>query len=127
MSEHPFRDKAAIAGIGITELSKNSGVSTLTLALRAIMAAVEDAGLRREDIDGVACHQVQDSITASIVAQCLPTWHSCGWHRDAPKLSPTATRVTLSSLYSPNAHTGRARSPDSFLQAARRQASGAAA
>ncbi|MXW57282.1 MAG: acetyl-CoA acetyltransferase [Acidimicrobiia bacterium] len=71
VSSHPFRDRAAIAGIGITELSKNSGVSTLTLALRAIMAAIDDAGLRREDIDGVACHQVQDSITASIVAQCL--------------------------------------------------------
>ena len=38
-------DKAAIAGIGYTEFWKNSGVTTLTLALRAILAALEDAGL----------------------------------------------------------------------------------
>ena len=34
MSEHPFRDRAAIVGVGATPYSKNSGVSTLTLALR---------------------------------------------------------------------------------------------
>ena len=43
-----LRDRAAIVGVGYTEFSKNSGVSTLTLALRAIRAAVDDAGLRPE-------------------------------------------------------------------------------
>ena len=37
-----LRDQAAIAGIGITELSKNSGVSTMTLAQRAILVGGPD-------------------------------------------------------------------------------------
>jgi len=68
---HPLRDRAAVAGVGWTEYSKWSGVSTLTLALRAIAAALEDAGLTHADIDGVACHRVADSVQAVVVAQSL--------------------------------------------------------
>ncbi len=68
---HPLRDRAAIAGVGRTEYSKNSGVSTLTLALRAITAALADAGLTPADVDGVACHRVGDSVQAVLVAQSL--------------------------------------------------------
>jgi acetyl-CoA acetyltransferase len=71
VSAHPLRDRSAIAGIGYTEYSKNSGVSTLTLALRAIMAALEDAGLSAAGVDGVACHRVGDSAQAVLVAQSL--------------------------------------------------------
>ncbi len=71
MNGHPLRDRAAIAGIGWTEYSKNSGVSTLTLALRAIAAALADAGLSNRDVDGVACHRVGDSVPAVLVAQSL--------------------------------------------------------
>jgi len=63
-----LRDRAAIVGVGYTEFSKNSGVSTQTLAVRAIRAAVDDAGLRPADIDGVACHRVGDSVQAALVA-----------------------------------------------------------
>ena len=45
-------DRAAIAGIGATEFSKDSGRSELRLAVEAIGAALEDAGLRPEDVDG---------------------------------------------------------------------------
>jgi acetyl-CoA acetyltransferase len=68
---HPLRDRAAIAGVGYTEFSKNSGVSTQTLALRAIRAALDDAGLTTADVDGVACHRVNDSVQATLVAQAL--------------------------------------------------------
>jgi len=68
---HPFRDRAAIVGVGRTEYSRNSGVSTLTLALRAIKAALDDAGLTVADVDGVACHRVGDSAQAAVVAQSL--------------------------------------------------------
>ena len=44
IDSHPLRDRAAIAGVGYTEFSKSSGVSTQTLALRAIRAALDDAG-----------------------------------------------------------------------------------
>jgi acetyl-CoA acetyltransferase len=43
---------AAIAGVGQTEFSKNSGRSELQLAAEAVKAAIEDAGLRPSDIDG---------------------------------------------------------------------------
>jgi acetyl-CoA acetyltransferase len=66
-----LRDRTAIVGVGYTEFSKNSGVSTLTLALRAITAALADAGLARRDVDGVACHRVGDSVQAVLVAQSL--------------------------------------------------------
>ena len=47
-------DRAAIVGIGQTEFSKDSGRSELRLALEAISAALDDAGLRPEDVDGMA-------------------------------------------------------------------------
>ncbi len=48
-----LRDEAAIVGIGQTEFSKNSGRSELQLACEAVNAAIEDAGLRPSDIDGM--------------------------------------------------------------------------
>ncbi len=66
-----LRDSTAIVGVGYTPFSKDSGVSTLTLALRAIRAAVEDAGLSLDDIDGLATHRVGDSALPSTVLQSL--------------------------------------------------------
>src|SRR5581483_7789615 len=55
-----LRDTTAIAGIGYTELSKDSGRSTRTLVCQAIRSAIADAGLTVADIDGIATHQVND-------------------------------------------------------------------
>jgi acetyl-CoA acetyltransferase len=66
-----MRDRVAIVGIGMTELSKDSGVSTLTLGCRAILAAIEDAGLRPGDVDGIATHRVGDSVLPGVLAQVL--------------------------------------------------------
>lgn len=52
-ASYALRDRGAIAGIGSTEFSRASGVSELTLATRAALAAIEDAGLRASDIDGI--------------------------------------------------------------------------
>lgn len=71
MSPHPFRDRAAIAGVASTDYHRDSGVTTLTLALRAITDAVADAGLTLADIDGVATHRVDDSVQAPVVAEAL--------------------------------------------------------
>lgn len=48
-----IRDNAAIAGIGMTEFSKDSGRSELQLVCEAIKSAVTDAGLKVADIDGL--------------------------------------------------------------------------
>lgn len=66
-----IRDQVAIAGIGCTEFSKNSGVSTLTLGTRAILAALEDAGVSASELDGLATFRVGDSVLPAILAQAL--------------------------------------------------------
>lgn len=66
-----LRDRVAIVGVGRTPYARDSGVSTQTLALRAIRAALDDAGLAHTEVDGVACHRVGDSVQAAIVGQSL--------------------------------------------------------
>jgi acetyl-CoA acetyltransferase len=44
---------AAIAGIGATEFSKESGRSELQLACESILAALDDCGLTPDDVDGL--------------------------------------------------------------------------
>lgn len=66
-----LRDSAAIAGVGWTPYSKNSGVSTLELALRAITAALDDCGLDKSDVDGFVTHSVGDAVPAAAVAATL--------------------------------------------------------
>ena len=45
--------RAAVAGIGATEFSKDSGRSELSLAVEAVRAALDDAGLTPGDVDGL--------------------------------------------------------------------------
>ncbi|GAA3393294.1 lipid-transfer protein [Streptomyces roseoviridis] len=45
--------RAAVVGIGATEFSKDSGRSELTLAVEAVRAALDDAGLVPGDVDGL--------------------------------------------------------------------------
>ncbi|MEE2663362.1 MAG: acetyl-CoA acetyltransferase [Myxococcota bacterium] len=76
-----LRDRVAIAGIGYTELSKDSGVSTLTLAARAVLAALEDAGVAPDQLDGIATFRVGDSVSPSVLAQALGV-RDLRWHLD---------------------------------------------
>lgn len=67
-----FLGKTAIAGVGYTELSKDSGVSVLNLATRACRAALDDAGLPPAEIDGIVTFSLfEDSVRAQSVAQAL--------------------------------------------------------
>jgi acetyl-CoA acetyltransferase len=65
------REQAAIVGLGYTEFSRDSGVSTFALAARAVKAAVEDAGLQLDDVDGLATFGINDSIAPNFLAQAL--------------------------------------------------------
>jgi len=47
-----LKNETAIAGIGLTEFSKSSGVSELSLAAECVAAACEDAGVAPGEIDG---------------------------------------------------------------------------
>jgi acetyl-CoA acetyltransferase len=75
------RSQAAIAGIGSTEFSRESGVSVFTLATRAIKAAVADAGLTVGDIDGLATFGANDSVAPNVLAQALGV-QSMSWYVD---------------------------------------------
>ena len=48
-----LKNETAIAGIGLTEFSKNSGVSELSLAAQCIKSACDDAGVAPAQIDGL--------------------------------------------------------------------------
>src|SRR5258708_38951116 len=51
-----MRDRTAIAGIGQSEYGRFLPASQLKLGATALKSALDDAGLDREDIDGIAIH-----------------------------------------------------------------------
>jgi len=63
-----LRGKYAIVGVGETEYSRGSGVTTRTLGTRAVRAAVEDAGLKPSDIDGMLSYSYNDSTPSPAIA-----------------------------------------------------------
>nr|WP_207939047.1 lipid-transfer protein [Actinomadura darangshiensis] len=60
----------AVAGIGATEFSARSGRSELRLAVEAVRAALDDAGLRPGDVDGMVTF-AHDSSPEVAVARSL--------------------------------------------------------
>ncbi len=61
MGRMAFSGKAAIVGIGATEFSKCSGRSTLRLAVECCDAAIADAGLTPDQIDGIVTYTVEEN------------------------------------------------------------------
>ncbi|KWT63203.1 lipid-transfer protein [Streptomyces albus subsp. albus] len=53
--------RAAVVGIGATEFSKDSGRSELKLAVEAVRAALDDAGLGPGDVDGMVTFTMDTS------------------------------------------------------------------
>ena len=53
-SRFPVRDQVAIVGVGTTEFSRASGKSDIAMVVEASKNAIRDAGLTKNDIDGVA-------------------------------------------------------------------------
>ncbi|MFE7778333.1 lipid-transfer protein [Streptomyces sp. NPDC057445] len=53
--------RAAVVGIGATEFSKDSGRSELKLAVEAVRAALDDAGLSPADVDGMVTFTMDTS------------------------------------------------------------------
>jgi acetyl-CoA acetyltransferase len=50
------RNQAAVVGIGVSPFGRNLPASQLTLGATAFKAALEDAGLAREAVDGLSIH-----------------------------------------------------------------------
>ncbi|OBH08895.1 lipid-transfer protein [Mycobacterium sp. E1747] len=82
------RDQCAVVGIGSTDFSRESGRSTLTLAVQAALAAAEDAGIDPKDVDGIISSDADlvrhnDLATALGVHQ-LTYWGQAGAGGAAP-------------------------------------------
>lgn len=95
-----MRDAAAVVGIGFGPYSRASGVSTLSMAADAILAAVADAGLTLADVDGLTTHHVNDSAPLSEVAAALGL--EIGWYHEelgggsrAPVVLASAARACI--------------------------------
>ena len=63
-----FRNQVAIAGVGETDYSRDSGRSELTLALQAIQAALADAGIAPDEVDGLMRWSVDTSAESEVAA-----------------------------------------------------------
>ncbi|MBZ9645706.1 lipid-transfer protein [Streptomyces sp. PSKA30] len=62
--------RAAIAGIGATEFSKDSGRSELRLAVEAVRAALDDAGLTPADVDGMVTFTMDTNPEITVAQAC---------------------------------------------------------
>jgi len=58
--------KAAIAGIGATDFSKNSGRSEIRLAAEAVTDALTDAGLSPKDVDGLVTFTMDSNLETAV-------------------------------------------------------------
>ncbi len=66
-----LRDRYCIVGVGETEYSRHSGRSTRAMAVEAVRRAMQDAGLRPADVDGMMSYQNNDSTPSHWVAPDL--------------------------------------------------------
>lgn len=67
VSTAKFEDKVAITGIGISDIGRRLMRNPLSLTVDACLRAIDDAGLRPEDIDGLSTY---------------PAWSPAGGHSE---------------------------------------------
>lgn len=79
MTRQSFSGRAAVAGIGMTEISRRSEKSELRLATEACRAALDDAGLDRPD--AILSYHLNDSAPVLYVARALGL-SEIGWHNE---------------------------------------------
>ena len=63
-----LRDKYAIIGVGETSYTRGSSVTTRALGTWAVRNAIEGAGLKPSDVDGMLSYQSGDSTFAPFIA-----------------------------------------------------------
>ncbi|MEN2740617.1 acetyl-CoA acetyltransferase [Microbacterium sp. X-17] len=70
--EHDLRASAAIVGVAESDLGAvGPGISSLDLIGQATVRALDDAGLRKSDIDGLFCHSAFFSSPVTTAAEYL--------------------------------------------------------
>ena len=72
-----LKQKYAVVGVGYTPQGRVPDRTSLSFHLEAVANAIRDAGLKREDIDGLICYRHfppcsgEAEVTPQIVAQHL--------------------------------------------------------
>jgi 3-oxoacyl-[acyl-carrier-protein] synthase III len=72
-----LRNQYAIVGIGYTPQGRVPGRTALSFHLEACANAIEDAGIRKQDLDGLICYRAfpparnESAVTPYLVAQHL--------------------------------------------------------
>jgi acetyl-CoA acetyltransferase len=84
----PLERRSIISGIGQSDVGRRLGRSDLDLTVQASIAAIEDAGLTRDDIDGLATYPGMGGGTAGFAGPTSPevqdalrlrlNWHDGG-------------------------------------------------
>ncbi|MEB3019546.1 thiolase C-terminal domain-containing protein [[Mycobacterium] crassicus] len=101
-----FEDKVALTGIGMSTLGRRQMVDPLSLTVAACQAAVADAGLSLDDIDGLSTYPGaglpgpfgEGGATAVEAALGLrPTWHNGGLETFGPGGSVIAAMLAVAT------------------------------
>lgn len=95
-----FEDKVAVTGVGSSQIGRKLMVDPVALSVAAIRAAVADAGLTLDDIDGLSTYPAdapggysEGGITAVEAALGLRLF----WHNGAPE-TPGATGSLITAM-----------------------------
>jgi acetyl-CoA acetyltransferase len=107
VSEEPLERRAVISGIGQSDVGRRLGRSDIDLTVEAALAAIEDAGLQREDIDGLSTYpamgmgpagfggpsgpEVQDALRLSL------NWHDGGGEGPAQMRAVMAAALAVAA------------------------------
>lgn len=100
-----FEHKVVLSGIGRTKIARRQMRDPLELAVEASLAAIEDAGLRVEDIDGLSTYpggmgmgMSEGGVTALEEALRIhPTWHNGGMELPGPGGSIVAAAMAVAN------------------------------
>lgn len=85
VAEEPLERRAIISGIGQSEVGRRLGRSEMDLTVEASLAAIEDAGLTRDDIDGLSTYPGMGAGTGGFAGPTSPEVQdamglSLNWH-----------------------------------------------
>ena len=106
LTTEKFEDKVALTGIGMSPIGRRQMVPALSLTVQACEAAVADAGLDFDDIDGLSTYPGggnfggfgEGGVTAlEATLGIRPTWHNGGMETFGPGGSVIAAMLAVSA------------------------------
>ncbi|WP_163756344.1 thiolase C-terminal domain-containing protein [Mycobacterium botniense] len=104
LTREKFEDKVALTGIGMSQIGRRLMVPPLSLTVQACEAAIADAGLTIDDIDGLSTYPGggnlggfgEGGVTALEAALGIrPTWHNGGIETFGPGGSVIAAMLAV--------------------------------